>query len=424
MSVESVHIRGLSKGYRLGVISTSTLHEDLSRWWARRRGRPDPLFKVDETAQASDSTEFIWALKNVTLSVGQGEVLGIIGRNGAGKSTLLKILSRVTAPTEGFVGIRGRIASLLEVGTGFHPELTGRQNTYLNGSILGMSRREVARKFDEIVDFAGVERFIDTPVKRYSSGMYVRLAFAVAAHLEPEVLLVDEVLSVGDVEFQRKCLGKMGSVAREGRTILFVSHNLAAIWSLCSRVCWLDAGVVVADGATKDVVSGYEASLTGLTVGGSGYQRLPGDVGGKSAWIESVSLTDEAGAETVAVGWGSTLVIDIALGGQAPSDNFIVEFVLHNVKGELVSYGGSQMSSVRIPSDCRDVRLALGPLPLTAGTYFLSFGLRDTTSGPHWDWWDRGVQFSVGECDPTGCGFLLEAINFGATFIAQGWEPR
>ncbi len=186
--------------------------------------------------------ETIWALKDVSFSVEQGEILGIIGRNGAGKSTLLKILSEVTAPTRGEVKIKGRIASLLEVGTGFHPELTGRENIYLNGAILGMSRQEIRSKFDEIVDFSGVEQFIDTPVKRYSSGMYVRLAFAVAAHLEPEILLVDEVLAVGDAQFQKKCLGKMGDVASEGRTVLFVSHNMIAIQSLCQRTLWLESG--------------------------------------------------------------------------------------------------------------------------------------------------------------------------------------
>ena len=195
-----------------------------------------------KTDHGNRDGEIIWALKDVSFNVEQGEVLGIIGRNGAGKSTLLKILSQVTAPTSGEVKIKGRIASLLEVGTGFHPELTGRENIYLNGAILGMSRQEIRRKFDEIVDFAEIEKFIDTPVKRYSSGMYVRLAFAVAAHLEPEILLVDEVLAVGDAEFQKKCLGKMGDVANEGRTVLFVSHNMVAVQSLCQRALWLDAG--------------------------------------------------------------------------------------------------------------------------------------------------------------------------------------
>jgi lipopolysaccharide transport system ATP-binding protein len=205
-----ISVENLSKSYQLGVIGTGTLADDLKLWWAKARGKPNPLLRIGETDQGNRDGETIWALKDVSFEVQPGEILGIIGRNGAGKSTLLKILSRITAPTSGVVHVKGRIASLLEVGTGFHQELTGRENIFLNGAILGMRKNEIERKFDEIVDFSGVEKFIDTPVKRYSSGMYVRLAFAVAAHLEPEILVVDEVLAVGDAAFQKKCLGKMG----------------------------------------------------------------------------------------------------------------------------------------------------------------------------------------------------------------------
>ena len=221
------------------------------------RGKPNPMLRIGEADHGNRDGEEVWALKDVSFSVEQGELLGIIGRNGAGKSTLLKILSRITAPTSGVIRGNGRIASLLEVGTGFHPELTGRENIYLNGAILGMSRSETERKFDEIVDFAEVEKFIDTPVKRYSSGMYVRLAFAVAAHLEPEILLVDEVLAVGDADFQKKCLGKMDDVAKGGRTIFFVSHNMAAISRLCNRTILLSHGNMLEDGATEEVVARY-----------------------------------------------------------------------------------------------------------------------------------------------------------------------
>jgi lipopolysaccharide transport system ATP-binding protein len=257
MSDTVISIENLSKSYRLGQIGTGTLSRDLTAWWASVRGKPNPMLKVGEKDHGNRDAETIWALKNVNFSVAQGEVLGIIGRNGAGKSTLLKILSEVTAPTSGEVKIKGRIASLLEVGTGFHPDLTGRENTYLNGAILGMSREEVRRKFDEIVDFAGIEQFVDTPVKRYSSGMYVRLAFAVAAHLEPEILLVDEVLAVGDIEFQKKCLGKMGDVARQGRTILFVSHNMGAVQNLCGKAALLKSGEMVELGDTDEIISDY-----------------------------------------------------------------------------------------------------------------------------------------------------------------------
>ena len=221
------------------------------------RGKPNPMLRIGETDHGNSDGEEIWALKDVSFTVEQGEVLGIIGRNGAGKSTLLKILSRVTAPTSGRIKVKGRVASLLEVGTGFHPELTGRENVYLNGAILGMSRKEIDHKFDEIVDFSGVEKFIDTPVKRYSSGMYVRLAFAVAAHLDPEILVVDEVLAVGDAEFQKKCLGKMGEVAQEGRTVLFVSHNMAAIESLCSKGLVFETGRMAFWGNIQEAITFY-----------------------------------------------------------------------------------------------------------------------------------------------------------------------
>ena len=223
-----IKVESLSKQYRLGQVGTGALSHDINRAWHRLRGKEDPYLRIGETNDRSTTggSDYVWALKDINFEVHQGEVLGIIGRNGAGKSTLLKILSRTTAPTTGSIKVKGRIASLLEVGTGFHPELSGRDNIFLNGAILGMTRQEIKSKFDEIVDFAGVERYIDTPVKRYSSGMYVRLAFAVAAHLEPEILVVDEVLALGDAEFQKKALGKMKDVSEnEGRTVLFVSHN-------------------------------------------------------------------------------------------------------------------------------------------------------------------------------------------------------
>lgn len=258
----AIAVENLSKAYRLGTIGTGSFLRDFERWFARVRGRPDPLAHLGETAHANRDEAQIWALHELSFEVQQGSVLGIIGRNGAGKSTLLKILSRVTAPTSGQIKIRGRIASLLEVGTGFHPELTGRENIYLNGAILGMTRAEVQRKFAEIVDFAGVERFIDTPVKRYSSGMYVRLAFAVAAHLEPEILIVDEVLAVGDGAFQQKCLGKLDEVAKAGRTVLLVSHNLGAIRRLCPEALLLDAGRAIQFGAVETVIGHYVQAMT------------------------------------------------------------------------------------------------------------------------------------------------------------------
>jgi lipopolysaccharide transport system ATP-binding protein len=257
MSDTVISVENVSKAYRLGQIGGGTLKEDVSRWWAKLRGQPDPTLKIGQEHHARHIGEQFWALDKVSFEVKEGEVLGIIGRNGAGKSTLLKILSQVTTPTSGEIKIKGRIASLLEVGTGFHPELTGRENVFLNGAILGMTKAEIRKKFDEIVAFSGIEEFIDTPVKRYSSGMYVRLAFAVAAHLEPEILILDEVLAVGDAEFQKKCLGKMGEVAKGGRTVLFVSHNMTAVQSLCRRALLLVGGRLTADDAVGPVVTSY-----------------------------------------------------------------------------------------------------------------------------------------------------------------------
>lgn len=250
----------ISKQYRLGQVGTGTLSHDLNRFWAQIRGKEDPYLKIGEANDRSSKgeSEYVWSLRDINFEIEQGDAVGIIGRNGAGKSTLLKLLSKVTKPTTGKIYTNGRIASLLEVGTGFHPEMTGRENIYLNGAILGMTRKEITRKFDEIVDFSGVERYIDTPVKRYSSGMYVRLAFAVAAHLESEILIVDEVLAVGDAEFQKKCLGKMGDVSKgEGRTVLFVSHDLNAVSQICNTGILLNKGLVEYKGKIRETVATY-----------------------------------------------------------------------------------------------------------------------------------------------------------------------
>lgn len=261
MSRKVIEFDNVGKQYVLGTIGTGTLSQDLNRWWARIRGKEDPFLKIGEVNDRTKKGEsnFVWALKDINFSVDEGDVVGIIGKNGAGKSTLLKILSRVTSPTVGTIKVKGRIASLLEVGTGFHPEMTGRENIYMNGTIMGMTKTEIDRKLDEIVDFAGVEKYLDTPVKRYSSGMMVRLGFAIAAHLEPEILVVDEVLAVGDAEFQKKAIGKMQDVSKGGgRTVLFVSHNMAAVRSLCKK------GIVMKNGGIDsigDITSAIERYL-------------------------------------------------------------------------------------------------------------------------------------------------------------------
>jgi lipopolysaccharide transport system ATP-binding protein len=266
MSDIAIKVENLSKLYQLGEVGTGTISHDLNRWWAKFRGKEDPYAKIGQTNDRTKKAEsdFVWALKDINFEVKQGEVLGIIGRNGAGKSTLLKILSKITSPTTGKIYTKGRIASLLEVGTGFHPEMTGRENIYLNGAILGMRKWEIDKKFDEIVDFAGVEAYIDTPVKRYSSGMYVRLAFAVAAFLEPEILIVDEVLAVGDAEFQNKCLGRMKDVSEnDGRTVLFVSHNMSAIKALCTSGVLLKNGGIVSNSNVENLIIEYSRKNQG-----------------------------------------------------------------------------------------------------------------------------------------------------------------
>ncbi len=293
-----IEINNLGKQYRLGQLSSRSVGEDLNRWWYQIRGKEDPYLKIgeenDRTLKASSN--YVWALNDINIKVEKGEVLGIIGRNGAGKSTLLKILSRTTSPTIGEYKIKGKVTSLLEVGTGFHPELSGRDNIFLNGAILGMKKKEIQQKFDEIIAFSGVERYIDTPVKRYSSGMYVRLAFAVAAHLEPDILIVDEVLAVGDQEFQDKCIGKMKDVSGQGRTVLFVSHNMGAVKQLCTRAVFLENGLLKANGKTNEVINQYFSRDDQTLITGEiprNYKRLYNNGKGFIDFISTINKANE-----------------------------------------------------------------------------------------------------------------------------------
>lgn len=311
MSHPAIRVCGLSKKFKVGAhpAKYNTLRDAVAKFtrspWSRRQRSKG---SASSSHQASETN--FWALKEISFAVEAGQVVGVIGRNGAGKSTLLKILSRISDPTEGFVELYGRTGALLEVGTGFHPELTGRENIFLNGAILGMSRAETAKSFDEIVSFAEVERFIDTPVKHYSSGMYLRLAFAVAAQLEPEILLMDEVLAVGDAAFQKKCLGKMSSVARNGRTVLFVSHNMVAVKELCSRALWLDNGIIRADGTVEEIVKSYLQ-----TMAGGGIQLVSESFG---LTIHSVVLRDSVGQFVNQIGPGEDLNIEISYEARQP----------------------------------------------------------------------------------------------------------
>jgi lipopolysaccharide transport system ATP-binding protein len=335
MAETVISIENISKEYQLGLIGTGSFRGDLQRWWAKRRGLPDPHMKIGEKDHGNRDGETIWALKDVNFQVRQGEAVGIIGRNGAGKSTLLKILSRVTAPTSGEVKVKGRMASLLEVGTGFHPELTGRENIFMNGAIMGMKKAEITRKFDEIVDFSGVEKFIDTPVKRYSSGMYVRLAFSVSAHLDPEIMVVDEVLAVGDAEFQKKCLGKMGSSAGEGRTVLFVSHNMGAIQQLCSRVILLNEGKIAMDDEAGVVVGKY---LTmGMTQEG---ERLWPDLntapGDDMARLRGVRVLDRNGKNCTSFDVRDPVILEMEYWVLRDLNYLDVSFYLYSERGEII----------------------------------------------------------------------------------------
>ncbi|MEW5829616.1 MAG: ABC transporter ATP-binding protein [Chloroflexota bacterium] len=353
-----ISVENLSKAYHLGQIGTGTFTNDLKLWWAKVRGKPNPLLKIGETDHGNRDGEEIWALRDVSFTVEQGEVLGIIGRNGAGKSTLLKILSRVTAPTSGKINVKGRIASLLEVGTGFHPELTGRENIYLNGAILGMRRREIDRKFDEIVDFAEVEKFIDTPVKRYSSGMYVRLAFAVAAHLEPEILVVDEVLAVGDIEFQKKCLGKMGKVALEGRTVLFVSHNMAAVENLCANGIVLQKGHKIFESAISDAVNCYVNDSSNSV---KPLESLD------SKLLRFVKLSDSFGNDQKKLKIGHPIVFQVGLSPH-PEFDISLGIGINNHYGTRVTTVQTKYTGFSIPAtddseivECRIDNLAIAP---------------------------------------------------------------
>lgn len=322
------------------MIGGDTLREDLARWWAGVRGKRDALHGVGEPDNDDRVGGEFWALREVNFEARQGEILGIIGRNGAGKSTLLKILSRITEPTAGRVRIRGRVASLLEVGTGFHPELTGRENIFLNGAILGMTNVEIKSKFDEIVAFAEIEKFLDTPVKRYSSGMYVRLAFAVAAHLDPEILIVDEVLAVGDAQFQKKCLGKMDSKAKEGRTVLFVSHQMTAVSGLCSRAILLNQGGVVKDGATAEVVDLYMRG-TDAPVDIVGRPRRFESVGNDKIQLLSMMVGKRADHNQPYVMTSDDLEIALEFENRMPNQDIDVTLDLFNEYGVHVCHFGT-----------------------------------------------------------------------------------
>lgn len=373
----SIKIENLSKQYRLGVIGTGTLSHDLKRWWTTSiRGKEDPYLKIGETNDRATkgASEYVWALKDINLEIEQGDVVGIIGKNGAGKSTLLKILSRVTKPTTGSIKYNGRIASLLEVGTGFHPEMTGRENIYMNGAIMGMTRHEITSKLDEIIAFAGVERYIDTPVKRYSSGMTVRLGFSIAAHLEPDILVVDEVLAVGDAEFQKKAIGKMQDVSKGGgRTVLFVSHNMGAMQSLCKNGIILENGLLKYKSDINDVISNYafkqkhENTVDLTNISRSGLANID---------FKYLQMTVNSGNGKKEILEGEDINIDLKFEVNSPLENLAFGVAIRDNLGnnliECRSFG--DLPGLIIKEKCtKAVRVKISQ-NLKAGTYSLSIG--------------------------------------------------
>jgi len=399
----AIRVENLSKSYCLGTRTSGgyrtlreTINDSVAGAWHGLRRRYGST--GNGTANGHAKEDAFWALKDVSFEVQPGEVVGIIGRNGAGKSTLLKILSRIVEPTAGRCEVHGRMASLLEVGTGFHPELTGRENIYLNGSVLGMSRKEIDRKFDEIVDFSEIEQFLDTPVKRYSSGMYVRLAFAVAAHLDPEILVVDEVLAVGDLQFQRKCLGKMGEAGREGRTIVFVSHQLGAVSALCTKCMWLECGQLVTAGCTSSILQNYLSAMAGRTQGAKAYIDLrnrvrPRQFEQKVRFTE-IELMNQEGDTTYSFGCGNPITIHLTMESQISFEHFIVGFSVRTSEGVVLYTSASDddgsITSIR-PGVVR-MSCTMNPNYLKPGMYYLQIG---NEVGTTQDFIEEAISFEI-----------------------------
>jgi lipopolysaccharide transport system ATP-binding protein len=419
MSV-AIKAEGLSKAYQLGEFSTGTLSQDIERMWYRLRGKEDPFLKIGESNDrtAKGNSNIVWSLKDINFEIKQGEAVGIIGRNGAGKSTLLKILSRVTTPTRGNVKVKGRIASLLEVGTGFHPELTGRENIFLNGAILGMRKEEIKRKFDEIVAFAGVERYIDTPVKRYSSGMYVRLAFAVAAHLESEILIVDEVLAVGDIEFQKKCLGKMDTLStKEGRTVLFVSHQMGTIAQLCSKAILLKQGQMVIYDSSLKVMDKYLNTNEGLN--GNKYETKKDRSNTDDHFLKEVYTVNEQNKETEEFGFSDSLSVCCNVNLKSGASRLQIGVTLQNINGVYISTSIYDLQKEDIQGrDSIKIAIAFPSHIIAPGSYYFRVAL-----------FDNDVVYEVLE---NICGIRIidtgthlskyEGINYGSVVLNNKWQ--
>lgn len=415
MSSTVITVKGLSKQYRIGgqKVRYKTLRDTLTSVFMAPFHRRNNLKSKNCNLQYSsglNSADNFWALKDVSFEIQQGDVIGIIGRNGAGKTTLLKILSRITEPTEGEVELKGRVGSLLEVGTGFHPELTGRENIYLNGAILGMSKAEINKKFDEIVAFAEIEKFLDTPMKRYSTGMGTRLAFAIAAHLEPEILLVDEVLSVGDIAFRKKCFGKMQDVSHEGRTVLFVSHEMNAIRRLCKNGLWLDKGRVAAIGDVCDIVRKYEESVLGSnSFRACRVERQnPPNSPKHFFWV---SLASADGEPLTVFRFGDILRLTIGMEGRTSHSTHFVEWFLNEpTQGNRVAWGATHaLPEGDINGNAKEMSFLIGPLPLAEGQYSISLAM-GVPAIINLDFWQDAIIFEICGCDPGETGYSYNTL--------------
>jgi lipopolysaccharide transport system ATP-binding protein len=430
MAQPVIVVDNLSKIYQIGQVGTGTLSRDLQRWISLIRGKEDPALKIGkknilsstENDSKTNNTSYVWALRNISFEVNHGEILGIIGKNGAGKSTLLKILSQVTSPTKGLVKVKGRIASLLEVGTGFHPDLTGRENVYLNGAILGMTKSEIRNKFDEIVEFSGVEKYIDTPIKRYSSGMYVRLAFAVAAHLEPDILVVDEVLAVGDAEFQQKAIGKMQDVSnKEGRTILFVSHNMAALQNLCSSAIILKDGLIsLCKSDTNKAIEIYlrdkrQESKTKIS-------ERTDRKGEQNIKITDICLLDDFD-KTINIPYSGQIIkvkISFKISENLSYRNVAIAFSITRSDGVLISVFTNELTNQLFTiSQSGSFICNLGKMPLMNGLY--SINIMINRGSIIEDWLIEAFFFEVVDGDFYGTGRNVESTHKGI-FLEQNWE--
>lgn len=419
----AIKAENISKAYQLGDIGTGTLSNDLARWVARIRGKEDPFLAIGETNDRTTkgNSDVVWSLKDINFEIQQGDAVGIIGRNGAGKSTLLKLLSKVTSPTTGRITGCGRVASLLEVGTGFHPELTGRENIYLNGAIMGMRKKEIARKFDEIVDFAGVERYIDTPVKRYSSGMYVRLAFAIAAHLESEILIVDEVLAVGDAEFQKKCLGKMGEVSKgEGRTVLFVSHNMGSIIQLCNNALLLNKGQLIYNGSAIKVIEEY------LGLGKAGQlnkylAKTNGELNKKETkpvYFEEIYTLNSKGKEIDEFGFNEEVSVCCNIYLKEKIRDLKIGITLQDIYGYYISTSIHEIDYSKQENDKLIINVSFPPNIIAPNSYYLRMAL--FTERNTYEVLENICNFKIAD---TGTSLSkYEGSNYGNVILDVKWK--